>query len=133
LSAQVQAGISSNAVLSPAQLAVLSRADQIQIQDARQWIAVRQALAEAALATSSQRFASLQSLIAAISTAADQKATLDLQARISVELGMLQNEQIKLQVLREATLAQQDLLQQQAREQAIAAQGRFETRFQPTP
>jgi type IV secretion system protein VirB5 len=63
----------------------------------------------------------------------DQKASLDLQARISAELGMLQNEQTKLQALFQATQAQESALRQQARELAIAGQGSFATRFQPVP
>jgi type IV secretion system protein VirB5 len=119
--------------LSPQTLATLSPADQQQIAAARQWSAMQQALAHEALANSSGRFAALQSLIAAISTATDQKASLDLQARISAEVGMLQNEQTKLQVLNQATQAQESVLRQQALERAIEGQGRFETRFQPVP
>ena len=133
LSADMQSAMAANAVLSPQALAALSPADQQQIVAARQWSAMQQALAHEALANSSGRFAALQSLIAAISTAADQKASLDLQARISAELGMLQNEQTKLQVLFQATQAQESVLRQQARERAIVEQGRFETRFQPVP
>ena len=64
----------------------LSAADQQQILAARQTVALRQALAQEALANASNRFAAIQSLIAAISTAGDQKAILDLQTRISAEL-----------------------------------------------
>ena len=67
-SADVRSAISANAVLSPQQLATLSPADQQQIQAARQWSAVQQALAHEALANASSRFAAIQSLIAAIST-----------------------------------------------------------------
>ena len=133
LSADVQSAISANAVLSPQQLSALSPADQRQIQAARQWSAVQQAVAHEALANASGRFAAIQSLIAAIPTAVDQKASLDLQARISAELGMLQNEQTKLQVLFQATQAQESALRQQARELVIAGQGSFATRFQPVP
>ena len=52
--------------LSPAQLATLSAADQQQILAARQAAALRQALAQEALANASSRFAAIQSLIAAI-------------------------------------------------------------------
>jgi hypothetical protein len=45
---------------------------------------------------------------------------------------MLQNEQTKLQVLAQATRAQQAANAQQAQEQAIAGHGQFATRFQPT-
>jgi hypothetical protein len=133
LSADVQSAIAANAVLSPQTMATLSPADQQQILTARQWNAMQQALAHEALANSSGRFAALQNLIAAISTAADQKASLDLQARISAEVGMLQNEQTKLQVLYQATQAQESVLQLQARERVIQGQGSFETRFQPVP
>jgi len=133
LSADVQRAIAANAVLSPQRLATLSPADQQQIQAARRWNAMQQAMTQEALATTSNRFASIQSLIGAISTAGDQKAILDLQARISAELGMLQNEQTKLQVLYLATQAQQASLRQQAQEREIEGQGRFETRFRPVP
>jgi type IV secretion system protein VirB5 len=133
LAADVRSAVNSNAVLAPAQLATLSASDQEQIVAARQTVALRQSLAQEALANSSARFAAIQSLIAAISTAADQKAILDLQARISAELGMLQNEQTKLQVLSQAMQAQESSLRQQQTERAIAGQGNFSTRFQPTP
>jgi type IV secretion system protein VirB5 len=119
--------------LTPQRLATLSSTDQQQILAARQWSAMQQSLAHEALANSSGRFAALQSLIAAISTAGDQKAILDLQARISAELAMLQNEQTKLQILYQGTQAQEVSLRQQVREHVIDGQGRFETRFQPTP
>lgn len=133
LSTDVQSAMAANAVLSPQRLATLSPADQQQIQASRQWSAMQQALAHEALANASSRFASIQSLIAAISTAADQKAILDLQARISAELGMLQNEQTKNQILYQATQAQESAMRQQALERAIEGQGSFETRFQPVP
>jgi type IV secretion system protein VirB5 len=132
LSTDVRNAMTANAVLSPQRLATLSAADQRQIQAARQWNAMEQALAHEALANASGRFASIQTLIAAISTASDQKAVLDLLARISAEVGMLQNEQTKLQVLHQSTQAQAASIQQQAREQVVAEHGRFESRFQPT-
>jgi type IV secretion system protein VirB5 len=46
---------------------------------------------------------------------------------------MLQNEQTKLQVLYQATQAQESSITQQARERVIEGHGRFETRFQPAP
>lgn len=133
LTTDVQSAVAANAVLSPQRLSMLSSAEQQQIQAARLWVAMQQALSHEALANASGRFAAIQSLIAAIPTAVDQKGILDLQARISAELGMLQNEQTKLQVLYQATQAQQSSNTQQAREQVIAGHGQFATRFQPTP
>lgn len=133
LAADVQNNIAANSVLTPQRLATLSPGAQQLIQAARQWGAMRQSISHAALANSSSRFSSLQTLISQIGSASDQKATLDLQARINAELGMLQNEQTKLQQLNQATLSQESILRQQALELSIAGSGRFETRFQPTP
>jgi type IV secretion system protein VirB5 len=133
LSSDVQNLVTKNAVLSPQRLATLSPSAQQLIQSQRQWTAMQQALAHQALSNSSDRFASIQYLISAISTAADQKAILDLQARIGAELGMLQNEQTKVQILNQSTQAQVLSLGQQAREQVIDGHGRFDTRFQPVP
>ena len=117
----------------PLQLSALSAADAQHIAAARQTVALRQAIAQEALANASGRFAAIQSLIAAISSAPDQKAILDLQTRISAELGMLQNEQTKLQVLAQAALALDSANTLREREQAISGQGRFASRFQPAP
>jgi type IV secretion system protein VirB5 len=133
LASGVQASMSSNAVISPLQLAALPPPAQQQVIADRQTIALRQAVAAQALSNSSARFAALQSLIAAISTAKDQKAILDLQARINAELGMLQNEQTKLQVLAQATEAMSAVNAQREHEQVIVGQGQFATRFQPAP
>jgi type IV secretion system protein VirB5 len=133
LSLGVRNAVSANAVLTPAQLATLSPADQQRITAARQAAALRQALAEESLSNSSSRFAALQSLISTIGSASDQKAILDLQARITAELGMLQNEQTKLQVLAQAGDAINAANAQRSLELSIAEQGRFETRFQPVP
>ncbi len=122
-----------NAVLTPTQLSTLSAGSQRSITAARQAGALQQALAREALANSSGRFASLQTLVNAISSATDQKGILDLQARINVELAMLQNEQTKVQILHQAMLAQQSVNQEQERELVIAEQGEFASRFQPKP
>jgi type IV secretion system protein VirB5 len=133
LSGDVQTLVSANAVLSPQRLATLSPGAQQLIQDSRQWSAMQQALSNQALSNASNRFAAIQSLIAAIPSASDQKSILDLQARISAELGMLQNEQTKLQSLYQSTQAQESLLRQQAWEQVVDGHGRFSARFQPVP
>jgi type IV secretion system protein VirB5 len=133
LASGVQASISSNAVMSPAQLAALPPPAEQQVVADRQAVALRQAVAAQALSNSSARFAALQSLIAAIPSAKDQKGILDLQARINAELGMLQNEQTKLQVLAVATEAMSAVNAQREREQVIVGQGQFATRFQPAP
>jgi type IV secretion system protein VirB5 len=133
LSTDVQSVMSTNAVLSPQRMATLPAGGQQLIQSERQWSAMQQALSHQALSGASDRFASIQSLISAISSAADQKGILDLQARISAELGMLQNEQLKVQILNQSTQAQQASLRQQAREQVIDGHGTFNGRFQPVP
>ena len=133
LSTDVQSVLNANAVLSPQRLANLPAGGQQLIQGERQWSAMQQALSHQALSSASNRFASIQSLISAISSAADQKGILDLQARISAELGMLQNEQLKVQILNQSAQGQQAALRQQAREQVIDGHGSFNGRFQPVP
>jgi type IV secretion system protein VirB5 len=125
--------VSANAILSQQRLTQLPLEAQQWIQATRQWTAVRQAVARQALTNAGNRFSAIQSLIAAIPAAADQKGILDLQARISAELGMLQNEQIKLQVLNQTLDAQDSMLRQQARELVIEGHGNFASRFQPAP
>jgi type IV secretion system protein VirB5 len=133
LSSDVQSVMSNNAVLSPQRLMTLPAGGQQLIQSERQWSAMQQALSHQALSSASDRFASIQSFISAISSAADQKGILDLQARISAELGMLQNEQLKIQILNQSAQGQQAALRQQAREQVIDGHGSFAGRFQPAP
>ena len=82
-----------------------------------------QALSRTALANSSDRFASLQQLISAIGAAGDQKASLDLTARITAEQGMLQNEQTKLEALYRVAESEERSRVQRLREQAIVDQG----------
>ena len=133
MSADARSAIDAMAVLTPQQLSMLSADGRRSIVSARRTSAVQLAVAQEALATTSGRFAAIQSLIAAIPAAADQKAILDLQARISAELGMLQNEQTKLQILHEATEAQASVDRQRDWERAVAGQGDFATRFRPNP
>jgi type IV secretion system protein VirB5 len=125
--------VSANAILTPQRLTQLPTGAQQWIQATRQLTAVRQAVARQALTNAGNRFSAIQGLIAAIPAAADQKGILDLQARISAELGMLQNEQIKLQVLNQTLDAQDSMLRQQARELVIEGHGNFASRFQPAP
>jgi type IV secretion system protein VirB5 len=133
LSADVQATMQANAVLSPQQLAALPPAERAQIASSRQSVALLQGVADQALSNASARFASLQQLINAMPAAADQKGILELQARINAEQAMLQNEQTKLQVLYETAVAQQWAARQREREQVVAGHGNFATRFEPSP
>jgi len=125
LAASVQGLVATNAVLSSAQLAAMSAAERNQLIAQRNSAAVLQATTQQAIATSSGRFASLQQLIGAIGTANDQKGALDLQARIASEEAMLQNEHAKLDVLYQATRAQQMAQEQQIQESAINDVGSF--------
>ncbi len=133
LASQIDAMVSSNSVLSAAQLAAQSSDAQAQINAERRAVALLQGLTQQALSNSSDRFTSLQQLIAAIPAAVDQKGILDLQARINAEQAMLQNERTKLQTLYQAAQSQGMVASQRAREQIIAGQGHFSTRFEPSP
>lgn len=133
LSADLNSALAANAVLSPQQIAGLSPAASQQLRLDRQTVALMQAVSHEALSTTSMRFASLQQLVDAITRASDQKSALDLHARIGAEMGMLQNEQTKLQVLNQSMQAEQWANEQRARELALAGYGQFASRFRPTP
>jgi type IV secretion system protein VirB5 len=133
LAQSYQANLQNDALLSAAQLRTLSPPGQQQLLLDRQPVALLQALTQSELNATSARFSSLQQLIDAMGAATDPKAVLDLQARIAAEQSMLQNDQSKLQVLFQATVAQQWYVQQHDREQTLAEQGQFQSRFEPTP
>jgi type IV secretion system protein VirB5 len=133
LAASVQSLITENAVLTEDQLAALPPADRRRIEGLRSSAALHQALARQALQTTSERFASIQGLIDAIPSAADQKAILDLHARIGAEQGMLQNEQTKMQILYAVSQADDRAERQIVRERVLSGHGRFESRFHPVP
>jgi type IV secretion system protein VirB5 len=125
--------LQNNAVLTSAELNALPADARAEVQAQRAAVAMRQTLAQQALATTSARFGALQQLINALPSATDTKGVLDLQARIGAEQGMLLNEQNKLQTLFQMSVSQDQLLSQREQEQILAAQGQFIGRFEPTP
>lgn len=123
LAAELQRLMNANAILTPQQIAVLSEADRLHLEASRRSAAMLQALTREALSATSRRFDSIQQLIDAIPRASDQKAILDLQARIQAEQGMLQNEATKLGVLYQTAQAEEWARRQRVREQAISSIG----------
>lgn len=117
--------VASNAVLTPSEVAMLSPTEQAQLAASRNSAALLQAMTHQALATTSARFASLQELIDAIPRATDEKGILDLQARISAEATMLQNDDTKLGVLYQVARSEREVDAERAREQAIVGIGSF--------
>jgi len=127
LSGTINRQISTNAVLTPAQVAALSPAQQQQLNGARSNAALLQTASQQAYATVSARFASIQTLITAIGSASDQKAVLDLQARMQAEQGLLQNDANKLQLLYQAAQAEEWARRQRASEQVVTGVGSLRT------
>lgn len=125
LASSVQSLVTANAVLTPQQIASLSATEQAQLQADRNSTALLQAMTQQALAATSARFATLQQLVAAIPRATDEKASLDLQARISAEETMLQNDEIKMGVLYQLAQADSEANDQRAREQAVSDIGSY--------
>jgi type IV secretion system protein VirB5 len=125
LGSDVSATVLRNAVLSPGQIAFLSAAEADSLNQRRRSVALLEALSRAALANTSDRFNSLQTLITGIGAAADEKAILDLQARIGAEQGMLANEATKLQELYKAAEVQAATERQRADEKIINDIGRL--------
>lgn len=120
LARDVNATVDRNAVLSQQALNDLAGPEREALIAKRRSVAVLEALARSALANASERFGRLQTLIDAIPRATDQKAVLDLQARIGAEQGMLTNEATKLQVIFQAAQVEALTAKQRADEQAIA-------------
>ena len=125
LASSFQGLVSANAVLTPQELASFSPSEQAQVAADRNSAALLQALTRQALSTTSARFSSLQQLIDAIPRATDQKGILDLQARISAEATMLENDDIKLGVLYQLARSQRQANAEQVQEEAIAGIGSF--------
>ena len=119
LGADVAATIARNSILTPDVTANFSDAENAALKARRSAVAMNEALARQELQNVSARFDAIQTLINAIPRAADEKAILDLQARIQAEQGMLQNENSKLHVLYEAAQSQEQTARWRAREQAI--------------
>jgi type IV secretion system protein VirB5 len=119
LGSDVTATVQRNAILTPTNTQNFSAAENRQLSSRRSAVALQEALTRAELANVSERFAAIQTLINAIPRATDEKGILDLQARIQVEQGMLQNENSKLHVLYEAAQSQAQMERERADEQAI--------------
>lgn len=120
LGTRLQAIVNDNALLSEERVAALSPMEREQLNAARRTAAMFQATSRQALETTSGRFQALQQLVDAIPAAQDQKAILDLQARIAAEQAMLANEQAKLNVLQQVAQAEELARKQRLREQALA-------------
>jgi len=133
LASQMRSALAANAVLSPQQLAALPPDAAAQLRAERNTAALLQAIVGQALGAASSRFAALQSLISAIASATDEKAALDLHARIGAEQGMVLNEQTKLGVLYQGLQSLDWADRQRAREEVVLGHGTFDGRFRPAP
>jgi type IV secretion system protein VirB5 len=127
LASPIQSQVNTNAVLTSAQMGALSPAEQQQLNAARGNAALLQVATQQAYATTSSRFASVQTLINAIQSATDQKGILELQARIQAEQGMLQTDSTKLNLLYQAAQAQELARKQSALEQIVSGVGNLRT------
>jgi type IV secretion system protein VirB5 len=123
LSGQVQSITAANAVLTNTQLGAMTPQMRQVVEQGRNSAAMLSAMTQSAQQNSSQRFASLQQLIAQIGAAGDDKAIQDLKGRISAEQTMLTNEATKLQALYQTVQAEELLRQQRTRELTIQGIG----------
>lgn len=108
---------------------------------ADQWMAdlnraaSNKALSMEAYNTAQQRLSNLEELMGQISTTEDPKAIAELQGRIQVEQGLIQNEQAKIQAVAMLVNAERQISDMQAREVSIRASGLYHDvpRVQITP
>jgi P-type DNA transfer protein VirB5 len=119
----VQAILAAQAVVSAEDLDRMTPEQRALLEDARIAAAALQGLSRTAYGHTSQRFAQLQQLLAAIAATDDQKGILELQARIQSEQTMLQNEQNKLTTLYQMVQAQELARSQQIREHSVRGVG----------
>jgi type IV secretion system protein VirB5 len=133
VASSLQQFITANAALSQSELARLAPEGAAQLQAVRRSTALLQAVTSEAISRTSDRFASLQQLIDSIGRASDQKAALDLHARIAAEQSMLQNEQTKLEVLYQAAHGLEWADRTRSRELVVSGHGAFASRYQPQP
>lgn len=93
------------------------------------------ALSQEAYNSAQQRLSNLEDLMAQISATQDPKAIAELQGRIQVEQGLIQNEQAKIQAMAMLVSAERQISEMQARDNHIRAAGTNRTvpRVQITP
>lgn len=123
LASQVQTTIQTNSLLSPQGLGSLSPQAQQYVRQSRQAAATLGMLSQQTQANASNNFGNVQSLISALGTTADTKASADLSGRIQSEQVMSQTNQIKTDALYQSVQAQQLQNAQLAREAAVRQQG----------
>jgi len=123
LASQVQTTMQLNAVLNPQGVSALSPQAQQFIRQSRQAAAMLTILSQQTQANASNNFGNVQSLIGALGTTSDTKASADLSGRIQSEQLMTQTNQIKTDALYQSVQAQQLQNAQFAREAAVKQQG----------
>jgi type IV secretion system protein VirB5 len=123
LSSQVQTNIQTNAVLTTQGLNGLSPQAQAYVRQSRQAAATLSMLSQQNQANASNNFSNVQTLITALGSTADTKASADLSGRIQSEQVMTQTNQIKTDALYQSVQAQQLQNAQLAREAAVKQQG----------
>ena len=122
LSSQVQTSIQSNAVLNTQRVGGLSPQAQQYLLQSRQAAATLSMLSQQSQANASGNFSNVQTLISALGTTADTKASADLNGRIQSEQVMTQTNQIKTDALYQSVQALQLQNAQLAREAAMLQQ-----------
>jgi type IV secretion system protein VirB5 len=128
-----RAQLTANAILDAADISRLPAGLQLLLGGEREAVAATQAVTRAAYARSSDRFATLATLIEQIRATPDAKAIAELQGRIEAEQAMLANEGLKLAALGQLTDAERGARELARRESAIRSHGGFASRFQPNP
>ena len=86
-------------------------------------VASNKALSQQAYDSAQQRLSNLEDLMQQISTTQDPKAIGELQARINVEQGLIQNEQAKINAMAMLVNAERQISDMQARDTSIRMAG----------
>lgn len=86
-------------------------------------VATNKALSQQVYDDANQRLNNLESMLEEISSTEDPKAIAELQARIQVEQGLVQNDQARINALQMLVAAEQQVSQMKAREVSIKMGG----------
>ena len=124
ISSNIQRYIDENKIISDQDMQSMPQKTQILLEKKRKLYALNKSMSVEVYNKSSERVALLQQLTDKIGSSTDQKAILDLQARIQSEQTQLANEAAKLQALSQQLVNEDRNFRLQSQEYLINSGGR---------
>lgn len=123
LSSNIQSYINENKIISDTEMQDMPETTRILLEKKRKLYAINKSMSVEVYNKASERVALLQQLTDKIGSSTDQKAILDLQARIESEQTQLANEAAKLQALSQQLINEDRNFNLQAQEYLMNSGG----------